>query len=390
MNFNTFINRKNTNSVKYDFASKYKKPQDILPLWVADMDFQAPPEVLQALEQKVHHGIFGYSDTTESYFRAVQNWFSLRHHWTPEENWLMKTPGIVFAIAAAVRALTQEGDSILIQTPVYYPFYRIIEENNRHLVKNPLVKKGNSYFMDFEDLEKKIKENQVKMAILCSPHNPVGRVWTKEELVSFGELCERYGVLVVSDEIHADFTFPGFCHTIFPSVKQSFEQFCVLCTSPSKTFNLAGLQASNIFIPNLEYRKKMKKEMKKIGYEELNIMAITACQAAYEYGAPWLDSLKKYLKQNLDYVRNFLKTNLPQIQLIEPQGTYLLWLDFNALQLSSDALEHLIIHQAGLWLDSGTMFGTEGQGFQRINIACPRSILEKAMYQLKQAIDSLT
>lgn len=387
--FDRIVDRRNTNSLKYDFAVERGKPADILPLWVADMDFPAPPEVLQSLQEAVAHGIFGYSEVKSNYFQLLHDWFLKYYKWDTKEEWLIKTPGIVFAIALAIKALTKEGEGVLIQQPVYYPFSEMVRANNRKLVVNHLHYENQRYTIDFEDFEAKIQEEKVKLFLLCSPHNPVGRVWTKEELTRLGEICLKHGVIVIADEIHCDFTYPGFEHTVFANINEDFAMNSVICTAPSKTFNLAGLQISNLFVKNEEFRRKLRLEMTKSGYSQLNTLGLVACQAAYQYGAPWLDALKTYLKGNLAYVREFLHEKLPQITLIEPEGTYLIWLDFKSLNLSRKEMEELIVHRAKLWLDPGHIFGPSGEGFERINIACPRAILIKALDQLKQAVDSL-
>ena len=386
--FDTIINRKNTNSLKYDFAVERGRDENILPLWVADMDFMVAPEIIEALEKSVKHGIYGYSESKKDYFEAVQKWFLEKHHYSLQEEWLVKTPGVVFAIAQAIRAYTKEGDYVLIQSPVYYPFRETIEVNDRKVAVNSLVLKNGHYEIDFEYFEKQIVEKKIKLFLLCNPHNPVGRVWTKEELTKIGDICVRNHVLVVSDEIHCDFTFPGFVHTVFASIKKEFEQISILCTSPSKSFNLAGLQISNIFIPNKEVRKQFERAVAQAGYSQVGLPGIVACKAAYTYGEEWLKQLKVYLKENLDFLREYLKKELPQITLIEPEGTYLIWLDFRALGLSKEALHTLIEEKAGLWLDEGDIFGPEGEGFERINIACPRKTLEEALNRIRTAVSS--
>lgn len=388
-NFDEIIERKNTDSLKYDFAARLGKPEGILPLWVADMDFKSPSCVIDALIEKSRHGIFGYSNTREDYFNALRHWFSEQFSWNVKPEWLVKTPGVVYAICTAIRALTEEGDAVLIQQPVYYPFPGSVIANRRKLIVNQLVYSKGKYTIDFSDFEEKIIENKVKLFILCSPHNSVGRVWSKEELVRIGELCLKHGVLVISDEIHADFTYPGHRHLVFADLKPEFSDITITCTAPTKTFNLAGLQISNIFISNQEIRRRFKKEIAASGYSDPNIMGIVACRAAYSGGSEWLSELREYLLDNLNYLRDFLKQRLPQIKLVEPEGTYLVWLDFNALNLDDRKLEDFIENQAGLWLNSGTKFGAGGEGFQRINIACPRSTLEKALIQLEQAINRL-
>ena len=388
-NFDEIIERKNTNSIKYDFAKRMGKPEDAIPLWVADMDFRTPLEVSEALVESAKHGIFGYSESQQQYYLALEKWFAENFGWNIQPSWLVKTPGVVFAIAMAIRALTKEGDGVLIQRPVYYPFEQTILANERNIVNNPLIYENLSYQIDFEDFESKIVYNNVRLFILCNPHNPVGRVWTHNELVKLGDICIKHGVIVVSDEIHADFVYNGYRHLIFADLKPEFSDIAITCTAPSKTFNLAGLQVSNIFIGSSEIRSKFMAEFIKTGYFQINTMGLVACQAAYQFGKEWLDELKIYLGKNLEFIRDFLSERLPQIKLIEPQGTYLIWLDFNALDLTDDELENLITSKAKLWLDRGSMFGEEGKGFQRINIACPRKILEKAFIQLEKAVNNL-
>lgn len=387
--FNKLIERKGTNSLKYDFAVENGKPEDILPLWVADMDFETPAPVKDAMANACQHGIFGYTEVKLPYFQAVHDWYQCHFQWEPEARWLIKTPGVVFAICTAIQALTDPGDSVLIQRPVYYPFTDSILHNNRALINNPLKLINGHYEIDLADFEAKIKDNQVKLFILCNPHNPVGRVWSKDELISMGDICLKYGVTVISDEIHADFTYPSHQHTVFANIKPEYADQTITCTAPSKTFNLAGLQVSNIFISNQQLRRTFRNKLNQCGCMELNTLGLVACQAAYESGRPWLEDLKTYLSGNLEFIRSFLKKELPQISFVEPEGTYLLWLDCRSLGLNDEDLDRFMVHDAKLWLDGGTMFGPEGSGFQRINIACPRATLEKAFTQLKQAVEKL-
>lgn len=386
VDFDTVPNRRGTNCFKYDFAREMGMPEDVLPLRVADMDFPTAPAVLERLHALAEHGIFGYTGVKDTYFSAVHNWYAQRFGWETQRSWLVTTPGVVFAIAIAIRAFTKKGDAILIQQPVYYPFANKVTENDRQLVVNPLVLKNGRYEMDFADMERKIVDYHVKMLLLCSPHNPVGRVWTKEELLRVGEICQKHGVLVVSDEIHADFTYAGHTHRVFASVKSEFADFTITCTAPSKTFNLAGLQNSNIFIPNRQLRHAYKKELSACGCGGTNCMGMAACQAAYEAGADWLEQLKQYLAGNLAYIRQFLREKLPDIALIEPEGTYLVWLDLRKLGLTEQQQRQLIVQDAKLWLDTGTLFGQGGEGFERINIACPRTTIEQAMQRLEHAV----
>lgn len=386
MDFNVFINRKDTNSLKYDFMTERGKPENLLPLWVADMDFQTAPAILERLEQTVKHGVFGYSETKEPYYDAVAGWYERHFDWRIEKDWLIKTPGVVFALAAAVRAFTKEMDGVLIQQPVYYPFSEVILDNDRVLVNNSLKLTDGHYEIDFEDFEKKIVEYQVKLFLLCSPHNPVGRVWKEWELKRIGDICLKHRVIVVSDEIHSDFVYPGHRHQVFANLGTEYADITVTCTAPSKTFNLAGLQISNIIISNPVLRRKYLKAVAAAGYSQANLMGIIACQAAYELGEDWLSGLKEYLLENLNFLRAYLREKLPEIKLIEPEGTYLLWLDFRELNLTEREREWLIVEKAGLWLDSGAMFGPDGDGFERINIACPRETLAKALKQLEEAV----
>lgn len=381
----TVIDRRNTHSLKYDFAAERGKPADVLPFWVADMDFQTSPVILDALQKAVSHGIFGYTESGDSYFEALHAWYKRYFGWETEKDWFTKTPGVVFAICAAIRAFTEPGDSVLIQPPVYYPFLESILYNHRNLVENPLIRRGGKYVMDLEDLEKKIRDNHVKLCLLCSPHNPVGRVWTKEELRQFSAVCRKYHVLVVADEIHQDFVYPGHVHTLFSSLGKEEESSTITCTAPSKTFNIAGLQASNIWIPNPELRRRFRDELTGAGYSQLGGMGVIACEAAYAGGRPWLEDVLVYLKNNIDFVRQYLHDNLPDIALTEPEGTYLLWLDFRKYGLSDKELERKLLYDAGLWLDMGAIFGKEGSGFARLNIACPRKTLEEGLNRLHRA-----
>ena len=383
--FDKIINRTNTNSEKYDFADEWGVPKDALPMWVADMDFQTAPCIIEAMHENLNLGIFGYSEPKEEYYDALTKWYRTHFDFNIQKEWVLKTPGVVFGIAVALRALTKPGDAVLIQQPVYYPFRSVIVDNKRKLVSSPLINRNGHYEMDFTDLEEKIVNNNVKLFILCSPHNPVGRVWKEEELKQVLEICKKHNVFIISDEIHADFTYPGHPHTVFGKIAGDYLEQVIICTSPSKTFNLAGLQISNIVIPSESVRRKCKEEMKAVAYDEVGMLAITACRAAYENGGEWLEELLIYLQGNVDYVRNFLKENLPKVKLIEPEGTYLVWLDFTAYGLTAKELDHKMLNEAKLWLDAGNIFGKEGAGYERVNIACPRSVLKEALERMKKA-----
>lgn len=382
LDFDTVIDRKGTRSLKYDFAVRRGKPKDVLPLWVADMDFQTSSYITDALEDMVKHGVFGYSESEEHYFGAVQNWMERHYNWHVKESWMTKTPGIVFALAMAVKAYTQENDAVLIQPPVYYPFKEVVEDNHRRLVNNTLVLGGDgTYTIDYEDFEKKIIEENVKLFILCNPHNPVGRVWTKEELERLGDICLKHGVFVVSDEIHADFVFER-KHTVFSEVKEAYRDISMICTSPSKTFNIAGLQISNIFISNPEKATAFRRQVAAAGYSQVGLPGLVACEAAYRHGDEWLEGVLAYIKVNAEFTRAYLQEHLSRVKMTKLEGTYLVWLDFRDYGLTDKELDEKILNQAGLWLDSGAVFGKCGEGFQRINIACPRKTLQQALDRL--------
>ena len=383
--FNTITDRHNTNSIKTDLAVVRGKPADVLSLWVADMDFPTSPAILEALHKKIDHGIFGYSCLDESFHSALANWMKNEHNFTYDRRELVTTPGVVFALATAIKAFTKEGESVLIQTPVYYPFKNMIEANNRKTVTSPLFEKDGKWQIDFEDFEKKIVENDVKLFILCSPHNPVSRVWKRDELSRMAEICLRHNVIVFADEIHNDFVYQPNVHTVFSTLSAEVAENSVVSMSPSKTFNLAGLQFSTNFIKNPALRAKFKAERNKTGYDEPSLMGLVAARAAYESGKPWLEELKKHLLSNIDFLRGYLTEKLPNVRLIEPEGTFLMWLDFSALGYSDSELDDIIVNKAKVWLDRGTMFGPEGEQYQRINIATPEPLLREAIDRIAGA-----
>lgn len=383
--FDTPIDRTHTWSIKHDFKKENGKADDILPLWVADMDFRSPDSVVEALKKAVDHGIFGYSRADESYFDAVAAWYQKRHHLTLQPEWMTCTPGIVFALSIAVRAFTQEGDAVLIQPPVYHPFSRAILRNKRTLVENPLVLKDGHYEMDLEELEQKVLDEHVKLMILCNPHNPVGRVWTREELTALADICLRHHVYVISDEIHGDFVWQGHEQTPYASISEEACLHSMMCTAPSKTFNLAGMATSNLFIPDPEMRRKFRSELLDVGQENMNRLGLFACRAAYEGGGEWLDQLIGYLAGNLALVRDFCKNRVPQIQLVEPEGTYLAWLDCRELGMTDDELMAFFSDEAKVWLDPGTHSGEQGSGFMRFNLGSSRSVIAQALDQIEAA-----
>ena len=387
LDFDKVYNRRNTKSLKYDFAKIRNKPEDVLPLWVADMDFKTSSYVEDALAELARHGIFGYSEVEKPYFEAIKGWMKKHHNWEPEEDWLIKTPGIVFALAMAVKAYTSEGDGVLIMTPVYYPFFEVIEDNKRRVISNELIM-GNDkrYHIDFEDFEDKIIRENIKLFLLCNPHNPGARVWTKEELTRLGDICIKHDVIVVSDEIHQDFVFGEAKHIVFADIKKKFQSITITCTSPTKTFNLAGTQVSNIFIADKKLRYAFKKQVDAAGYSQCNVMGLVAGEAAYLYGEEWFEAVKAYIWDNIKFIQTYVDNNLKGVTMTKQEGTYLVWLDFNKTDIPPEEVDRRILYEAKLWLDSGSIFGKAGEGYQRINAACPRSILEDALDRIRRVI----
>ncbi len=386
LNFDEIADRKGTDCLKYDFAVRRGMPEDVLPLWVADMDFKTSSYVEEALIERVKHGVFGYSEVGSRYFETVAKWMKTHHNWEVKPQWLIKTPGVVFALAMAVKAYTKAGDAVLIQQPVYYPFSEVIEDNSRVIVSNDLyLGEDNRYHIDFEDFERKIVDNNIKLFLLCNPHNPSGRVFTREELTRMGDICLKYGVIVVSDEIHNDFVLKGE-HTVFSNVKKEYEEIAVICTSPSKTFNLASMLISNIFIPNRKLKAKFKKEVDAAGISQLSVLGLVATEAAYEKGEEWYEAMLTYIKSNIDFVKNYVKEHLPGVNVIDGEGTYLLWLDFRKVGISAKELDRRVIYDAKLWLDSGKIFGKTGEGFQRINVATSRAVIKECLERIKNKV----
>lgn len=388
LDFDEIINRRNTGSLKYDFAERRGYPADVLPLWVADMDFRTSSCVEEALSSLSRFNLYGYVNTQpgDGFFEAVAGWMKRHHRWEVQPEWLVKTPGVCFAISMAVRAFTRPGDAVLVQQPVYYPFSSLVRANGRKLVISDLQQEADGrYVTDFEDFERKIVENNVRLFILCNPHNPVGRSWTAKELLEIGRICRDRGVIVFSDEIHFDLVWTGE-HQIFQALDPSFPEFTLTATSPSKTFNLAGLQQSNIFVPNEILRKSFLREIGMTGYDEPNIFGITATKAAYTHGDEWYKAMKEYVSGNIRFASRFIRERLPGVTVREPEATYLMWLDFRGTGLSPAGLEDLVVRRAGLWLDRGEMFGESGSGFERINAACPRGTLTAALERLEKAL----
>ncbi|WP_022779582.1 MalY/PatB family protein [Butyrivibrio sp. AE3009] len=385
--FDKIVDRRGTSCIKYDFQQERKHRDDLLPLWVADMDFPLPEEILEDLHKRVDHGIFGYTDPKEDYFEALSGWYRRRQGFEIKAEDTFVTPGIVYSIALAVRACTEEGDSVIIQEPVYYPFRSTIQQNKRKCVSSNLVfdREKGKYFIDFEDFEQKIVDNKVKLFILCSPHNPVGRVWTRQELTRLGDICLKHDVKIFADEIHSDFVYGDNKHTSFLTLGDKYADITILGISPSKTFNIAGLQVANVISRNKELLDKFKLQNDAAGYSQGGALGMVAAISCYNKGEQWVEELLQYLQGNISYIRDFLKEKLPKIELIEPEGTYLIWLDFSKVTGDYRELKRLIEDEAKLWLDGGVIFGRESALLERINVACPRATLETAMNRLYEA-----
>ena len=387
--FETLVSRKNTGSGKWDEMTKEHPnlPENVAPLSVADMELKNPPEIVEGLKKYIDTHILGYTGPTEEYFDAVCGWMKRRNDWDIKKEEIVSTHGVVTALAVSVLAYTDPGDGVITMPPVYYPFRMTIEHNNRKNVECPLINTNETYTIDFDLFEKLCAEEKNKMFIFCNPHNPVGRVWTKEELTAIGDLCVQYGVTVVSDEIHGDFIFKGE-HQVFAAIKKEYEDITITCTAPSKTFNLASMMMSNIFIANPELRAKFRKQLDAAGTSQLGVMGLVACETAYNKGEEWYEAMLSYVKANAEFTRQYVEEQIPGVKMIDLEGTYLVWLDFRETGLSVDELEDLIINKAKLWLDSGKIFGDCGRGFQRIKIACPRATLTEALERIRDAMKS--
>ncbi len=400
-NFDAEIDRTGTHSIKWEFLfeghklvfgdhAQAKHGRDrLLPMWVADMDFRCPPAVIDALTERVAHGIFGYAMPSDSYYTAVIDWMARRYGVVVEREWLVLTPGVVPALNMLVETLIAPGDKVLVQRPVYYPFFAAIENNGGEIVSNTLALENGRYTIDFDDLAAKAADPAVKMAILCSPHNPVGRVWTREELTRFGEICLANDVLVISDEIHCDLIYDGVAFTSFAAINETFAQKSIICTAPSKTFNMAGLKTSNIIIQDKEIRAKFNKTLNRHGLMGGNALGIVATEAAYTHGEAWLAEAMAYIEANYHFMVAYLAEHLPQLEVIRPEGTYLVWVDCRKLGLDPAARRQLLLGEAKVFLDNGEMFGPEGEGFERFNLACPRSILAEALERIVTAVSHL-
>lgn len=386
--FDSMIDRHNTNSFKWDYVTRYYNHADILPMWVADMDFKSPPAVIEALRRIVDFGIFGYSGTPPSFYEAVSGWMKKRHGWEVNKEWITLSPGVVPALHVLVNAFSEPGDQVILQTPVYYPFFDAVKAGGREILDNPLRLEGEQYVMDLADLESKIT-SRTKMMILCNPHNPISRVWRREELRALGELCFRHNIVMVSDEIHSDIVYTGFSHVPFPLAGDGLAERTVVCTAASKTFNLPGLQTSSIIISNGEMKKRFAEAMRRGGVPSPGMFGVAATEAAYCYGEDWLMQLLSYLEGNVAFVRKYLKENIPGASLAQPQGTYLLWLDFSNCGVPGDRQDTFIRDIARVALEPGWLFGCKEKGRERMNIACPRALLEQGLEKIAGAVRQL-
>ena len=387
-NFDKIIDRTNNFSAKWSEMNKNFGTNNLLPMWVADMDFLTAPCVMEALKDRLEQGIFGYTTRPSSYNESIVNWLDNRFSWKINQEWLMFSPAVITSISLLIQNLTQKNDKIMIQEPVYSPFHSIVESNERNLVISPLVKLDDgSYVMDYEDIEAKIKD--VKIFILCNPHNPVGRVWTSEELTRLGEIFLKHNVLVISDEIHSDIILKNHKHTPFASISKEFRENTITCMAPTKTFNLAGLQSSFLVISNPYYYEVMDKAFSILDIKRNNAFSLVATEAAYNYGEDWLYELIKYIEDNVDFAIDYIKNYMPQLKVKKPEGTYLLWVDFSNLNVDKKDLKNALINKGRIALSDGSSFGIGGDGYYRINLACPRSMVLEGLKRIEFAINSL-
>ena len=387
-NFNKIIDRTNNFSAKWSEMNKNFGSNDLLPMWVAGMDFLTAPCIMEALKDRLEQGIFGYTTRPSSYNESIVNWLDNRFSWKIKKEWLMFSPAVITSISLLIQNLTQKNDKIMIQEPVYSPFHNIVELNERDLVISPLIKLDDgSYIMDYEDIEAKIKD--VKIFILCNPHNPVGRVWTREELTRLGQICLKHNVIVISDEIHSDIILKNHKHTPFASISKEFCKNTITCMAPTKTFNLAGLQSSFLVMSNPYYYEVMDRAFSTLDIKRNNAFSLVATEAAYNYGEDWLDELIKYIEDNVDFAIEYIKTHMPKLKVKKPEGTYLLWVDFNSLNVDEKDLKDALINKGKVALNSGSSFGIGGDGYYRINLACPRAMVLEALKRIEFAINSL-
>ena len=384
-NFDEIVDRSNTSCIKWDYVKEFLGEDNLLPMWVADMDFKTPDFIIKAVKERANHEIFGYSMRPQGYYQSIVDWVRNRHSWEIEKDWIVFSPGVVPALNMAVLAFTQPGDEIIVQPPVYFPFFTAVTDHNRKLIYNQLKLENGHYTINFDDLKRKIT-SQTKMIILSNPHNPVGRAWTEGELKELAEICVKNKILILSDEIHSDLVFKPHRHNVLANLSDEIADNTLTMMAPSKTFNLAGMSTSSVIISNPELRKTFKATLDKLHLGLGNIFGAVASEAAYTNGNDWLDQMLDYVKGNVDYVDEFLKSHLPQVKMVQPEATYMVWLDFRKLKLSRKELNELILQKAKLGLNDGEVFGPGGEGFHRMNLACPRSYVETAMNQLKAAV----
>lgn len=386
MNFDVVVNRKQTGCAKWDGLKEVFGRDDVLPLWVADMDFKSCPEIIEAIVNRAEHGVFGYPHVSSKVYEPFIEWNKRRNNLDIEQKWILTCPGVVTAFNLAVHAFTKEGEGVMIQTPVYPPFHSSAKNNNRILIENQLVENEGYYTIDFEDFEKKIRDNNVKLFILCNPHNPVGRVWTRGELENMAEICLKYDVKIFSDEIHSDLILKGNKFNSILSLDEKYRRMAMAAMAPSKTFNIAGLTASIVLIPDEDMRKAYSKASQSMHIGMLNIFGLTALEAAYRYGEHWLKEVMNYIEGNFDYMISYIQENIPNVKCMKPEATYLGWLDFRAIYPKQDDLNDFLINKAKVGLNSGLTFGKPGEGFARINVGCSRAILEEALNRIKAAL----
>lgn len=385
-NFEQPIDRLGSNSVKWDAILKSYNEENLLPLWIADMDFKAPAGVLQAYQKLLEHGILGYADTPDTLYTAISNWEQEHFKLAVRKEEILFFSGVLAGITTAIQAFTKPNDVILIHDPVYPPFANIITTNRRQLVRSQLVEENGHFVMDLADMEEKFKQHQVKVMILCNPHNPGGRVWTKKELYQLGELCQKYQVLVLSDEIHQDLVFPPNKMTSFFNTGEGFSNFSLQFTSMTKTFNLAGIKNSVVFVKNEKLRSQLIRKQEENFQQEINTFGLVGMEAAYETGEEWLAELLPYIQSNITYTMNFFREQLPKVKIMEPEGTYLLWLDFSEYDLSDKELEERFVHKGKVVLNTGVSYGPSGKQHMRLNVACPRVVLEEGLNRIVRAL----
>ncbi len=386
--FDIPVTRIGTNSIKWDCAAEFLGAPDLIPLWVADMDFRAPDCITEAVRHVAEHGIFGYAGIPDSYYDALRDWMRRRHGWEIEQDWVVYTPGVVAAVSLLVQTFSAPGDEIILQTPAYHPFFNAVKGNRRCVLENPFRISEGRFLMDLDDLAGKIGP-RTKMLLLCSPQNPGGRVWSRAELVAIGNLCLESGILVVSDEIHSDLVYPPARHQPFAAISTTFRDNAITCTGVSKTFNLPGLQVSNIMIPDKRRRERFQRTLRNCGLGGPNVVGIAATEAAYRGGADWLEAVLRYLGDNIAHVTEFIAARLPEIKVMVPEGTYLIWLDCRGLPLAPEDIHRFMLHQAGVGLQDGAVFGGPEVGFERLNAACARALLTTALERLEKAVAGL-